>query len=403
MSLERWTGRLSPSTAKNNLRWFKNFQKWMEVHGREFSGMCPDEWVEFQRNCTNGERYELLDKVQEYILSLNKLRYNTKRNYYNTIRSFFKHNRAALPEDDFRIRSDVPKVQGKLTVEILRDLINVLKPNYRAAFLCMFQSAMGGEEFEYWNLNGYEDLKEQLSRVSNFIRVNLQGRKSSRNLRNYYTFIGGDAKKALSDYLRVRPVGGTAIFLNQFGEPIKKREIWNQMNYHLIKMGHIKKGEKGDTSNRYGYNPHEMRDLFRTQWEYSPAKGIVAEFMMGHIVDPLGYNKAMMNENFVLNELILATPYLNIISSNLAHGKTDIKALDELREEVETDKSLLEELQKEINRLKTEMESNKRAAHYYWDKDQKESFELTRKLIKENREMEKELEKIQSEETFEYG
>lgn len=38
---------------------------------------------------------------------------------------------------------------------------------------------------------------------------------------------------------------------------------------------------------RYGKNPHELRDLFRTRWEKSGSNPVGAEFCMGHTVDPL--------------------------------------------------------------------------------------------------------------------
>ena len=57
---------------------------------------------------------------------------------------------------------------------------------------------------------------------------------------------------------------------------------------------------------------HEMRDVFKTRFHKSGADPVVAEFCIGHEVDPLGYNKAMSNVSYVSREYRKAEPWLNI-------------------------------------------------------------------------------------------
>ena len=45
---------------------------------------------------------------------------------------------------------------------------------------------------------------------------------------------------------------------------------------------------------RYGINAHEMRDVVRSLWHESGADETVADFMLGHTIDSLGYNKIML-------------------------------------------------------------------------------------------------------------
>ena len=106
------------------------------------------------------------------------------------------------------------------------------------------------------------------------------------------------------------------------------------MQNRFQKIGVIKLKNDGYTGNRYGYNPHEMRDILRTRWEYSSEKGTVAEFYLGHKIDPLGYNKAMSNEKWVSGEYLLATPKLNIMSDASAFGYADSEEVTQLKEEI---------------------------------------------------------------------
>jgi len=86
----------------------------------------------------------------------------------------------------------------------------------------------------------------------------------------------------------------------------------------MVRLGLIKLKE-GDTGNRYGKNPHELRDLFRTRFHLSRRDLKAAEFFMGHIVDPLEYNKAFREEYYAITEYREASPWLNILSEDPEH------------------------------------------------------------------------------------
>ncbi len=89
--------------------------------------MNPDELVSYMENASRKEQYNLLDIVQNYILSLKGMRLKSLQYRYTVIRSFFIHNRAELPKDpNFRIRADVPPVKGTLTLENVRDIAPVV-------------------------------------------------------------------------------------------------------------------------------------------------------------------------------------------------------------------------------------------------------------------------------------
>ena len=167
-SVAKWLLRLSPSSERVNLLYLRKFMKWVKENGGKFADMNPDELVKYQKEAGNSDRYDILDLVQGYILDIGgKTRTSTKRRAYSTVKSLFMHNRADLPPDGaFKIRGE-PKSVGTLTIEEIKNLYTASNPTYQAIIICLFQGGMGLAEFEYWSLNGLEDLKRQLSNDPN--------------------------------------------------------------------------------------------------------------------------------------------------------------------------------------------------------------------------------------------
>ncbi len=305
-----------------------------ERHGET----TPDQLIEIQLVLENGERYKLLDEIQLWVNS-HKGRQGTKRVKYSQIRSFFSHNRAELPRDPgFRIISDVPPVVGSLTPEEIKRILLTSNKLYRAVFISMFQAGLDGEMFVYWNENGWNELREQLIKGSNPIKINLPGRKLNRNIKPYYSYITTDAIKAIRDYLPdPLPLDRDFIFINQAGTGISKQTLRSYFRRHLKKLGMIKQYDTGNkqVQVRYGKNPHEMRDTFRTLWSKSPARYEVGEYFMGHTVDKLGYDKTSLDPDFYRREYVKASRFLNLLSSNAPYGLVEGDEVDALRDEVQ--------------------------------------------------------------------
>jgi hypothetical protein len=184
----------------------------------------------------------------------------------------------------------------------------------------MFQGALGKAEFDWWNQNGLESLSEQLRNNANIIKIELPGRKKRRFVDSYYTFIGYDAVKAIREYFPHRPKGGEAIFYTQRGTVLTADNLALIWTAHLKRLGVIQhvKGKGGGT--RYGLGLHELRDLFRTQWERSSASGTVAEYCMGHVIDEHGYNQIWRNQDYMMEQYMLAESMLNVMSSETPYG-----------------------------------------------------------------------------------
>ena len=343
-TVDKWLGRLAASTGKTSMVFVRKFMRWLKENGGEFAEYTPDELVAYQKNADNGQQYDVLDLIQRYVGQLD-LRAGSKQRGYAALRSLFAHNRAELPKDPtFRIRSQHTPVQGILTVNEIRDMVLSCNKVYQAIFLTIFQGGMGLDEFNHWNLNGWDKLRQDLRGDPDIIKIDFPGRSKLRVMRPFYTLVGSDAIKALKEWVDVRPPDAEAIFTNQYGAPFSIRSIQLYWIRHLEKLGFIKREKNGKSSNRYGKNPHEMRDVFRSQWEKSPAKGSVAEFMMGHVVDPLFYNKACRDDEWVREEYLQALPMLEIMSSDTPFGKFDGKTVSNLKGRISELEAIIEEM-----------------------------------------------------------
>lgn len=377
-SFDLWMSRLSPVTGRTYGYIFLRFWNWIQESDSKFVGLMPDELVMFQRraNATFSDEWELVEPsyeflvvVQSYLREEGGQRYGSKYKMLSTVRSFFLHNRAPLPKDArYVIRAKVPKVRGSLTAEEIKSV--VLKSNrcYRALFLCMLQGGMGLEEIIYWSNNGLEKLEKDLQRrdFDVVVRVDLPGRKMKKWIDPFYTFVGTDAIDALRQYLPTRPVGCDTIFCTIYGTPINKHAIYLYWTRKLDNLGFIERKPGIGRGVRYGKNPHEIRDVFRTLFEKSGStKPIVAEFMMGHEIDPLEYNKACRDEAWVKKYYLMALPFLNILSSERAFGLIPLTEYEEvvqdrvaLSEALERYRELPDVVKELSDRLK-KMEQNK--------------------------------------------
>jgi integrase len=345
MSVDRWLSGLAPSTAKSGHSNFKRFLKWLKVNGGKFSTMSPDELVQYQKAQTSDGRYEILDLLQTYIQTREGT-YFYKRTQMASVNSFFLHNRAELPKDpSYHIKPTKEGVNGSLTPDEIRKVILSCNQTYSAIYLCMFQAGMGEEEFIYWNTHGLGKLIEDLETDPSIIRIDLPGRKSNRNIKPYFTLLGGDGLKALKEHMVGKKRSDPAIFLDQFNHPVAKLAVAQNWTRHTKKAG-VNKG-RGYT----GKNLHEIRDTFRTQFEKSPAEKSVGEFLMGHVVDSLGYNKAHQDQQWVMKEYKKALPFLNILSSERPYGLISEGLLEETQATVEEQGKTIKELVAGYQRL----------------------------------------------------
>lgn len=328
-----------------------------------FAGVSPEEAVCFQRE--HPVDYRFVDLAYEW-LERGELAVATKRTRFSMVNAFFLSNRVPLPKDRHRFHSNKEKVAGELSVEEFRRILLSCNRTYRAAFLVQFQSGSGVGELVHINTHHAGLVWDEIKRGRHVIRLTMPGRKRNRNIKPYYTFLGGDACRALRDLFH--SCGwrkDSVLFRNEYGQPLSRNSLSTYFRAHAIKTGVIKQFTPscldcgGETvkqlRSRYGLKrtyyvctvcdsvhlagdfplgpherggiryrakTHELRDLFHTQWHYAQkyagVDAIASEFFMGHggRIDPDEYDKIMRDTAYAMGEYRKALPFLNVLSEN---------------------------------------------------------------------------------------
>ena len=315
--LERWLEGLSGDTSAA-LCMVKQF----EVYAcREAGFKDLDEMVEFQKQAQGDGRYKLVDLAISHAKSRGGT-HNTIRDRYLRVRSFFLHNRAELPRVPVNLMPTRDGSIGRWTVEVLRDVIKASKPRDQAIYLTLFQGLMDQKRFQDFNMQGYRLGDHIRSKgVDVPYRVDcLRGRKTNR--RSYNSWIGHDALVGWQLYFergRDYPRKSESAALTFDEEPLSMNAFrWEHIE-RLRKMKIIEP-RSHDVGARYGYGLHELRDLSRSLLEKAKGERFntnSAEYWMGHVVDPLFYNKIWkLDSEYNLNQYRIAEKYLNILSGS---------------------------------------------------------------------------------------
>jgi len=343
-AVQAWMGDLGEATQGPYLWHFEKFIKWVRENNGKFAGMSPTDMVEYALDASTRELNELLDLKKKYLQSMTGSK-GHKRNADKVIKSFFLHNRAELPRDvTLNIKADTPKVDKELEAVDIKNVVLSSNKTYQAVFLCMLCGGFGQEEFIEWSDTGLNDLRGQLRRDPDLVKVKLHGRKGMKYQYNYHTYIGGDGLDALKRYMAERPriiekahrqaqkkghrYGGDpgSIFVNQFGTALNKDALYAYWMRQLKRLGIIDPDnhDRGLVP-RYGKHPHAFRTVFRTVWRKSGVDVEFAEYFMGHekAFDDYGYDVSQEDEPLMRSKYLAALPWLNIISDTRAFDLVD--------------------------------------------------------------------------------
>jgi len=317
--------KIAHSSKGNIVSAWRRLLNYLKESDSEFRDFNPDQLLEYQREYDNDniKKFEIVDELQVFANTID-VRLRTKRAYYSTIVSTFKHNRVFLPPLKVRIRAEEYDIITTLTSDDIRLFLLSSDRTYQAVFLCRFQSGMDWKLFEWWNKNGWEDLQKQLETAEDIIRIEIPGRSKLKNPHRFHTYIGPDAIAALRNYIpfRQKVIGEQYIFYTRHRRPVSYHSSGRYWRRHMRRIGIMKpKAERSGTIMPYGVTKehtgmpmHEMRDVFRTRWRKSGVHIDIAEFMMGHKIDPLNYDKACQDEEWTALQYRKVLPWLNLIS-----------------------------------------------------------------------------------------
>lgn len=353
-AVQLWLSGLAESTKANRLPLIQRFFK--------FVGVKPSVAVEWQRK--NPMSYKFVDGLYDWVDKDGNLGANTKKDRVSIGRGFFLASRVPLPKDtrNRRFHSDKVPVLTELSVDDFRKILLSSNVMYRAAMLTQFQSGSGVGELLFINEFHADFVWDEVRKGKRTIKLDMPGRKSARNVRSYYTFIGVDAVEALKrHFASLGWQKDDVLFKNEMGEPLKQGSYSTYFRNQAIKAGVVQAKSwpcskcSGETVKRqlkygdgrrtfyvcvvcghknrpedvglsaqnwggirYKVRTHEMRDTFRTQCHYAQRynglDGDCPEFWMGHDIDPLKYDKIMKDVKSTLLEYRKALPYLNILT-----------------------------------------------------------------------------------------
>ena len=338
-----WLGRLgNDHTRRGHLSYFNIFLGWLRRQpGWEF--VSPRDLL--VRQIQGEDSYEVLDLVQSFVGGM-RGRKASKAKAYTVIRSFFLHNRCVLPADPaFRLHGDEAPVVPRLSVENIVEVCHAANLCYRSAILVKWQGFLDTLRLVYVGKRLSEQVVTQIQQDMDPVRLDLPGRKSNSNDREgtYYTFIAKDAVDALVKYFeeeRGWPKPGQPIWLIKEGRPLSKSAFENTWLRLFRRLGRIPKKPGYSPRSRYGYNPHEMRDiaisLCHTQAKKYGFDMDCARFWAGQVgqIDPLKYDKFYQDTQYMKDQYVIAANCLNIISQKPTATAEEQKKIQALEEKV---------------------------------------------------------------------
>ena len=267
-----------------------------------------------------------------------------------------------LPGEEVVVSDRMP------TKEELRQLLNMGGLRDRAMTLILTSSGLRIGTLASLNLGDIE-LNEDIPRI---VVKRKPGRKVSRRMKGFATFITPEAKTVLLQYIRHRESLGEKV---AEASPIitsdRQEELGNFLNSaylsnhwrRLLKRAHLATKNGGPW---HDIHLHTLRKYFETQCINAGVKTAYREFWMGHVGRYLEESYFRGEVETHIEEYRKAVPYLNILAPEPQDYKAlveKVKFLEEngRRKEIEIQKlqqKLVEqeELKKDVRKLEKTVE-----------------------------------------------
>ena len=305
------------------------YEKWLKQRG--YFGSVTELLDDYKGAKDQERRYYHVDLMGEFVNSWRVSR-ETKDSIVKVIRGFYRKNRADLPREKVVYARDMlldTPSSGEMYVrpeEIWR-IINDGHVPVRDKAIMAVLLYMGMDESTLttqFNVYAYPQLVKELGgRPEEWdvergpVRINLTRPKT---MTRYYNFLPPKGLQYLKDWLNVRReiMGAEVAMRGDVSDPIfvssKRRPIYERLVGSMIRDSSFKSGVQARTpgTRRYRIHGHEFRDTFKTTCKVAGVDGAVAEFFIGHRIDPLGYDKSpwAYPEHF-REQYLLAEPYLS--------------------------------------------------------------------------------------------
>ncbi|MGD0319753.1 MAG: tyrosine-type recombinase/integrase [Nitrososphaerales archaeon] len=333
-SVQRMLSKLGSEKTKDPwVRRLFRYEQWLKQKG--YFGSITEMLEDYRSAKNEDRRYHHINLVGEFLNSWRASR-ETKNSIVKVIRGFYRKNRADLPREkvvyskDMLLDTPGTGEQYVKPEEIWRIVNDGHVPARDKAILAVLLY-MGMDESTLttqFNFYAYPQLAKALGdRHEEWdvergpVRINLTRPKTETK---YYNFLPPRGLQFLKEWLNVRQqITGSEVairreagaevsdpvFLSSKGQPICERLVSNVVRDSSFKAG-VQRRVEG--TKRYRIHGHEFRDTFKTTCKVAGVDGAVAEFFIGHRIDPLGYDKSpwAYPEHF-REQYLLAEPYLS--------------------------------------------------------------------------------------------
>lgn len=342
-----WLSRYRDSQAYASC--WRTFEKFLEGKGLSWQSLLTK------------DAGEICDVIDQHLLEITPDRTSSSLRFANAcIRSFFRSNRIIGLRD---IPPNVPLGGraaniSRLTSQIIREMVIASKPKARSFLLFKFQSLQDNNRMLWISRNAWPQIKPQLQKGGwtdrmgklwpDVVKIDVTiGRK--RNFKPYFCFVGKEAIDALKKYIEER------------GEPKPGELIWQDLSTidsitRLVlrlsrRIGVVPQTVGENSGVRYGFNIHEFRDVAQSLWHESGADQKVAEFCMGHTIDPLNYDKVnTLSRDFAVKHFLQAYPYLALIDTE----RVTVEKTKDLESQAAKQAEAIKQLEERLNQATME-------------------------------------------------
>jgi len=339
LKVKDWVLRLAKNSKPTAYAYASQlFVYWRTTLAKRFKSL--EEWVNSVKEQRRSEDYEIQTKwareVEDFILT--RISPTTKRPLSTQARALFfwairSYLASRLGEKNlaeytpiFAERKILIQENEKsqdtatITLDEARKLVFEANPRDRCVILC---SLWG------WGVGEFLNFAKDWYKCAEAIRAKTVPLKVTmtrgKTMIRFYTYLFDDAVESLHDLLeeRERSLGrpltrDDSLFTTVSDKPIDSQHIQRQIRLLAEKTGVEKLHGEADKRRSYRVRPHELgRDLFKTLARNKGVPTEIADFAMGHQVDPLKYDKSPWTEEGekkIEEELGKLRPFLNLMT-----------------------------------------------------------------------------------------
>jgi hypothetical protein len=235
-------------------------------------------------------------------ISEEKMKESGRRLALNALRSFMRFHDFEPPASKITFKRHATETEeGEEEAYLTKNQVDLIiqhaEPPYNLIFQLMYDNFWGAKEFLRFNneLN-WEKIKTWIKKPDKeYYRINKKGRKGIN--KPFHSLISLELLRRIIKETKV-PI------TTEHGTALGMENYRNSRIYLSAAFQRAKKAAKITDLETHGHvSLHELRDTARTQAQTAHVEPNVAEFMMGHSIDPNGYNKCWSSDEWVWTEL----------------------------------------------------------------------------------------------------